>query len=159
MEIVITKDTKLSVIFDALASGNKCTLFVDKPVENVENYWDTVKHFRKSEFACKCGGRYCNGFPVEMEKQVVEALDAIREYAGSPVIVSSGIRCKNHNNSVGGVSNSYHLFGRAVDFTVSGYSAQTTINIVNTLGLKPTELYAIDSAYVHIAFKEEKNEN
>ena len=149
MEISINKDTKLSVIFDAVASGRKCTLVVDKPVEN---FWSGIKHFNKNEFACKCGGRYCGGFPVEISRRVVGVLDTIREYAGKPVVVSSGVRCKNHNKSVGGVENSYHLKGRAADFTVCGYSAQTTINIVNTLGLKPIELYAIDSAYVHIAF-------
>lgn len=152
MEISINKDTKLSVIFDAVASGRKCTLVVDKPVETVENFWSGIKHFNKNEFACKCGGRYCGGFPVEISRRVVGVLDTIREYAGKPVVVSSGVRCKNHNKSVGGVENSYHLKGRAADFSVCGYSAQTTINIVNTLGFKPIEMYAIDSAYVHIAF-------
>lgn len=152
MEISINKDTKLSVIFDAVASGRKCTLVVENPVETVENFWSGIKHFNKNEFACKCGGRYCGGFPVEISRRVVGVLDTIREYTGKPVVVSSGVRCKNHNKSVGGVENSYHLKGRAADFSVCGYSAQTTINIVNTLGLKPIELYAIDSAYVHIAF-------
>lgn len=152
MEMVISKDTKLSVIFDAVSSGRKCTLVVENPVETVENFWDSVKHFNKAEFACKCGGKYCDGFPAEISRRVVEVLDTIREYTGKPVVVSSGVRCKNHNKSVGGVGNSYHLSGRAVDFTICGYSAQTTINIINTLGLKPIELYAIDSTYVHMAF-------
>ena len=152
MEKVITKDTKLSVIFDAVSSGRKCTLVVEKPVETADNLWGSVKHFNKAEFACKCGGKYCDGFPSEISRRVVEVLDTIREYAGKPVVVSSGVRCKTHNKSVGGVGNSYHLYGRAVDFTICGYSAQNTINIINTLGLKPIELYAIDSAYVHMAF-------
>ena len=152
MEISINKDTKLSVIFDAVASGRKCTLVVDKPVETVENFWSGIKHFNKNEFACKCGGRYCGGFPVEISRRVVEVLDTVREYTGKPVVVSSGVRCENHNKSVGGVWNSYHIKGRAADFSVCGYSALATINIVNTLGFKPIEMYAIDSAYVHIAF-------
>ena len=152
MEIELTKNTKLSVIYDALESGKKCTIVVDKPVETVENYWNSVKHFNKSEFACKCGGKYCDGFPVDISRRVVEVLDTIREYTGKPVVVSSGLRCQNHNKYVGGVARSYHIDGRAADFTVCGYSAQTTINVVNTLGLKPVELYAIDASYVHIAF-------
>lgn len=152
MEMVITKDTKLSVIFDAVSSGRKCTLVVEKPEETAENFWDSVKHFTKDEFACKCGGKYCDGFPTEISQRLVEVLDTVREYAGKPVVVSSGVRCKNHNTAVGGVGRSYHLTGRAVDFAICGYSAQTTINIINTLGLKPIELYAIDSAYVHMAF-------
>lgn len=152
MEIELTKNTKLSVIYDALASGRKCKLVVEKPVENVDNFWENIKHFDKSEFACKCGGRYCNGFPAEPEKRLVEVLDTVREYSGKPGIISSGVRCEHHNKNVGGVRNSYHKEGRAADFTLAGYSAQTTINIVNTLGLKPIELYAIDDSYVHIAF-------
>lgn len=152
MEIPITRHTKLSAIYDAIASGRKCTLVVDKPVETVENYWESIKHFDKSEFACKCGGRYCDGFPAEIKKRIVEVLDTVREYTAKPVIISSGVRCKNHNKNVGGVGNSYHMDGRAADFAVCGYSAQTTINVINTLGFKPIEMYAIDSAYVHIAF-------
>ena len=153
MEIKLTKDTKLSVIYEALSSGNECTLVVsDIATSNNGDFWDTVKHFAKSEFACKCSGRYCDGYPAEILEVLVEALDTIREYAKSPVIISSGLRCKSHNANVGGVGNSYHMKGRDADFCISGRSAQTTINIVNTLGLKPIELYAIDSSYVHIAF-------
>lgn len=152
MEIKIDKNTKLSVIIEAVNSGKLCKLIVENSVENVDNFWGGIKHFKKSEFACKCGGRYCDGYPAELDKRLVEVLDTIREYSGKPVVISSGLRCKNHNKNVGGVGNSYHLSGRAVDFTICGYSAQTTINIVNTLGLKPIELYAIDNAYAHIAF-------
>lgn len=152
MEIELTKNTKLSALYDAIYSGKKCTLTVVDVVIPGKDFWAYIKHFQKSEFACKCGGRYCNGFPAEMEKRVVEVLDTIREYTGKPVVISSGLRCETHNKNVGGVRNSFHMAGRAADFTVCGYSAQTTINIVNTLGLKPIELYAIDDSYVHIAF-------
>lgn len=152
MEIKLSKDTKLSVIFDAIADGKKCALIIEDNVKPTTDFWSRIKHFSKSEFSCKCSGRYCNGFPVEPSEILVSFLDDLREYAQSPVVVSSGVRCKKHNASVGGVGNSYHMSGRAGDFAICGQSSQTTINLIKTLGYKPIEIYAIDDTYVHVAF-------
>ena len=38
---------------------------LDKPQSG--SWWDDIKHFRRDEFKCKCGGRYCNGYPAEMQ--------------------------------------------------------------------------------------------
>ena len=76
--------------------------------------WDSIKYFKKSEFACKCG-RYCDGYPAEVDMTMVKYADAIRARLGVPVSVNSGLRCKQHNANVGGVSNSQHLYGGAAD--------------------------------------------
>lgn len=149
MEIELTQHTKLSVIVEALASGKRCKLVVEKPVE--KSFFG-VKHFQKSEFACKCGGRYCDGYPAEVSETLAVGLDTLREYCGKPVIISSGLRCEKHNVNVGGVVSSWHKKGRAADFAVCGQTAQETINSVVKIGLKYCELYAIDQNYVHIAF-------
>ena len=54
--------------------------------------------------------------------------DEIRRRAGVPLNVNSGVRCKRHNAEVGGVSNSLHTTGQAVD--LSG-------------AISPEKLYAI----------------
>ena len=77
-------------------------------------FWDTVQHFRREEFRCKCG-KYCNGFPVEPDETTVRYADAIRERLGVPLNVNSGIRCPQHNANVGGVTNSQHVLGTACD--------------------------------------------
>lgn len=79
------------------------------------DWWDNIKHFSKKEFKCKCGGRYCNGYPAEIDQRMVEVADAIRERLGKPLGVNSGLRCSRHNSAEGGVSNSQHLYGTAVD--------------------------------------------
>ena len=110
--------------------------------------WDKVKYFDKSEFACKCG-RYCNGFPAEPNAKLVKVAERVREHFGAPVIVSSGVRCKTHNANVGGVPNSRHTMGKAMDFTVAGHTATEVLMYVK----KQSELdysYAIDSNYVHM---------
>ena len=78
------------------------------------NFWDGIKHFKRSEFACKCG-KYCNGYPAEIDMKIVKIADAIRERIRKPISVNSGLRCKTHNANVGGVSNSQHLYGTAAD--------------------------------------------
>lgn len=87
-----------------------------------ENDWDSIKYFQKSEFACKCG-KYCNGYPADIDLKMVKYADAIRERLGKPIPVNSGLRCKQHNANVGGVSNSQHLYGTAADL---GCPAGTT---------------------------------
>lgn len=86
------------------------------PAKKVEtdSGWEDIKHFKKSEFACKCG-KYCNGYPADIDLKMVKYADAIRERIGKPISVNSGLRCKTHNANVGGVSNSQHLYGTAAD--------------------------------------------
>lgn len=78
------------------------------------NFLDGIKYFKRSEFACKCG-KYCNGYPAEIDMKMVKIADAIRERIRKPISVNSGLRCKTHNANVGGVSNSQHLYGTAAD--------------------------------------------
>lgn len=147
-KIKINPETKLSVLFDAVNSGSDVYLVVES---KAADFWDSVKYFKRSEFACKCGGKYCNGYPVEMSYELVQILDRLRELAESPIYISSGIRCARHNANVGGVENSYHKLGRACDFRISGGTAKATIDLVKDMGVEYKELYAIDTKYVHIA--------
>ncbi len=89
-----------------------------KVLEKKTTSWDDIKYFKKSEFRCPCG--HCSGFPVEMDLKVVQILDKIREHYGQPIIVTSGVRCDYENRQVGGVWNSTHKQGKAVDFYVRG---------------------------------------
>lgn len=78
-------------------------------------FWDDIEFFTREEFRCKCSGRFCNGYPVEIDMNMVKIADQIREKIGKPITINSGIRCKTHNANVGGVSNSQHLLGKAAD--------------------------------------------
>lgn len=49
-------------------------------------------------------------------------------FAGSKITVNSGWRSTANNKREGGVSNSQHLTGRAMDFKISGYSAKVVAN-------------------------------
>lgn len=105
---------------------------VDKPADagqaKTGTFWDDIQYFTRAEFKCQCGGKYCNGYPAEPAEETVRMADEIRRRAGVPLNVNSGVRCKRHNAEVGGVSNSLHTTGQAVD--LSG-------------AISPEKLYAI----------------
>lgn len=82
--------------------------------------WNKVKYFKKSEFKCQCGGKYCNGYPAEMSSKLIDILEELRVYFGKPITITSGLRCKKHNAEVGGVSNSQHQYGKAADIYIVG---------------------------------------
>lgn len=103
---------------------------VEKPESSGEpktwTFWDNIKYFTREEFRCQCGGKYCNGFPAEMAEETVRLADEIRRRAGVPLNVNSGVRCKQHNADVGGVWNSLHLTGQAIDLAPIGGNISTT---------------------------------
>ena len=117
-----------------------------RPEEN--HWWDAVPHFRKEEFACKCG-QFCDGYPAEPDKILVEAAEKVRNHFASPVLISSGLRCQTHNKNVGGAAKSRHLSGKAMDFRVQSRNAQEVLSFVKTLP-EIRYCYAINSQYVHM---------
>lgn len=119
---------------------------ISKKVEAVESgdFWDSIKYFKKSEFRCKCG---CGA--DEMKETLIHVADRVREHFGRPMQVTSGRRCASHNAKVGGVSNSRHLSGKAMDFCVVGKTAAQVLDYVQSQP-EIRYAYAIDGTYVHM---------
>ena len=69
-----------------------------------------MKHFKQSEFTCKCGCGLNNFSHV-----LSVILDDMRELSGFPYKVQSGCRCISHNKKEGGKKRSDHLTGEGVD--------------------------------------------
>lgn len=112
-------------------------------------FWDDIRYFDREEFRCKCGGKYCTGFPEEPREKLIRVADRVREHFGNTATVSSGVRCPTHNAKVGGVANSRHLSGKAMDFCVKGFSADIVLAYVS----KQKDIrycYAIDEWFVHM---------
>lgn len=75
-----------------------------------------VKNFKLEEFKCGCGRKYCSGYPVVLNAQLLINLQTLRDEIG-PMTISSGLRCQKYNDSLdGSISNSKHVQGKAVDF-------------------------------------------
>lgn len=129
---------------------------VNKPVVNKpatgDIFWDGIKYFTRDEFACKCkqyGKAYCNGYPVEPSQKLVRLAEKVRIHFNAPITVSSGIRCKQHNINQGGVYNSRHTLGTAMDFAVKGKTAAQVLAYVKTLP-EVAYCYAINNEYIHM---------
>ena len=112
-------------------------------------FWDEIEYFTREEFRCKCGGKYCTGFPAEPEEKLIRVADRVRNHFGNAATVSSGVRCATHNANVGGVANSRHLSGKAMDFCVSGFSADMVLAYVHQQA-DIRYAYAIDGSFVHM---------
>lgn len=102
-----------------------------------EDFWASIRHFRRTEFRCPCGK--CGGFPVEPDERIVRQADAMREHLGMPMTIipltgdphagGSGIRCLEYNatlanNPTPSVTNSKHIEGKAVDFSTAAPAAK-----------------------------------
>ena len=133
---------------DGIAGVNTRAKAAEESVAGDDDWWRNIRYFSRKEFACKCR-RYCDGYPAQMQRGVVELADRAREELKGVGFVSSGLRCPRHNADVGGVSNSRHLIGKAIDLRIEGKSAKQTLAWVQ----KQPEVryaYAIDAHYVHL---------
>ena len=79
---------------------------------------EASEHFKDREFACKCCGK------VLVDQKLIDKLEELRGYMDLPIIITSGYRCSKHNKEVGGVKNSQHIRGKAVDIKVKGMSVR-----------------------------------
>ena len=110
-------------------------LFKTEPVkEETGTFWDEIEYFTRDEFKCKCGGKYCNGFPSEPDERMVRIADQLRKNLGVPITIVSGLRCKTWNDIQGGVSNSQHMYGEAADIYAKGVSQSRVEQELDKIG-------------------------
>lgn len=76
-----------------------------------------ARYFTPSEMRCPCDACSSDS-DVQFSEGFLTTLDNLRAACGFPFIVNSAFRCEAHNKAVGGVPNSYHLKGRAVDVSI-----------------------------------------
>ena len=85
-------------------------------------FWDGIRHFKREEFRCKCGGKYCNGYPAEPDERMVRIANQLRRNLGVPITIVSGLRCKTWNAIQNGHAQSQHMYGEAADIYAKGVS-------------------------------------
>lgn len=101
------------------------------------------ENFLVREFACKCGK--CQKMLID--DVLVAQLQAIRNYFGKSVNVTSGYRCAALNQAVGGDPNSSHMQGMAADIVVSGVKPEVVAQFAESMGIVRIGLY---DSFVHI---------
>lgn len=91
------------------------------------SWWDDIEFFTPDEMRCKCGGKYCDGFPHPIQPLLMQILDRARRWSGHPITVISGLRCPEWNRIQKGVSNSQHQYGEAADVYFYGVSPNAAL--------------------------------
>ena len=81
-----------------------------------------TKNFTLQEFVCR-DGSVPTGSALENVKQLAENLQVLRDELGKPIHINSGFRSVKYNATLQGSSVvSQHLYGRAADIVVEGYT-------------------------------------
>ena len=80
-------------------------------------------YFTDAEFACQCGRSGCSALKAPHPSLLLK-LDSMRAIYGSPITITSGIRCPEHNHAVGGVPGSEHETGEGADLACPNSSSR-----------------------------------
>ena len=138
-------------LLEAVAAGRmKQEAPEQKQTAEGPDWWKEIRYFRRDEpgIFCPCGR--CGGYPVEPSETLMRTADRVRTLAGAPATVSSTVRCAAHNAELkGSAPNSRHLQGRAMDFSVRGWSSARLLALVKQQK-EVHYAYAIDGSFVHM---------
>lgn len=108
------------------------------------------RSFNSREFRCGLG-RTCNCTTTLIDDKLVEILQAIADYFGAKVTITSGYRCPSYNLSIGGAVGSYHSRGMAADITVDGVPPRAVAAYAQSIGVLGIGLYeGADGSFVHV---------
>jgi len=110
-----------------------------------------IKYFRAEEFRCRHCGK------ILIHNSLIDMLEELREYLKKPVIITSAYRCKVHNKRIGGVKNSSHTRGLAVDVKAS--NSKDRHKILSFLLSKGIKRIGIASSFIHFDLDPEKPQN
>lgn len=117
-------------------------------------------HFKLSEFTksntAQAHGIINSPTPEHRENivKLAKTLETVRTLCGNkPLVISSGYRNDELNKLVGGVPNSAHAQGLAVDFNVSGMSTKTLCKKIANSGINFDQLIFEQggSSWCHLA--------
>lgn len=110
------------------------------------------EHFRRSEFQCACPCKADHIQPVF----IAHLEDARRKYGG-PMMITSGVRCPEHNAKVGGVPDSAHVTGWAADIACT--TSDQRFKLINALLSAGFKRIGVASNFVHCDLDPSKPEN
>lgn len=109
---------------------SKYGINTDRALRTFYNVKKNTTNFEPKEFRCTCG--HCTGYPSYMKKVELQHIQKIRTHYKKPMTITSALRCSYENSRVGGVKNSGHMRGYAVDFYMAGVT-DTVDNRVKAL--------------------------
>lgn len=107
-----------------------------------------TEHFSRKEFDCQCG---CGTGEISME--LVELLELTRLEYGKPMRINSGIRCLEHNRSIGSKDTSSHIKCVAADI---GCTSMSDRHELLKILLKQFDRVGVHKQFIHVDVDKEK---
>jgi len=116
------------------------------------------EYILKSEYRCRC----CKSLPPIVEngdhlstapyRELFETFKKIREKWGKPIKITSGYRCRHHNEAIGGTQLSTHLFGLALDLDCKdGIEVTELFNVIEKINTElRVGIYQNGKSFIHI---------
>jgi len=74
------------------------------------------RFLNSDEMDCQCSYEDCCF--TYIEEKAAFAFHQVRSFVSMPLNVNSGHRCQRHNKDVGGIKDSKHLIGHAIDIKI-----------------------------------------
>jgi len=87
-------------------------------------------------------------------RELANFCEQVRKILNCPMIITSGIRCLEVNEAIGGASNSSHLKGTAVDFITTKIKIKTAFDKIRNSNLEFGQLIyekTDKSEWIHIS--------
>ena len=106
------------------------------------------KHFSKKEFDCQCG---CGTGTINAI--LVQKLELVRQEYGKPMRINSGIRCLEHNRSIGSKDTSSHIKCVAADV---GCTDMTARHELLQILLKYFKRTGVHKQFIHVDVDSDK---
>ncbi len=91
-----------------------------------------TRNFKIHEFECRCGCEMPSDLYINIVK-LANQLQVLRDFINKPIKITNAYRCENHNEIVGGVKNSMHIFGKAADLQVKGMTPNDLYKKIDSL--------------------------
>lgn len=107
-------------------------------------------NFNSTEFDCH--GKDCCS-ETQIDENLINFLQKIREYFNKPIRINSGYRCPQHNKKVGGATRSNHMYGQAADISISGIKPIKVARYAESIGVPGIGVY---NTFVHIDTRKNK---
>jgi uncharacterized protein YcbK (DUF882 family) len=93
-----------------------------------------------------------NGYERENLARLADLLEQVKVVlGGKPIMISSGFRCKQVNDSVGSKDTSQHRIGCAADFRVPGMTPDQVVRALMISGLNYDQVISEFGRWVHIS--------
>lgn len=144
--------TTLTLLRNALSSSTATTTTTGTVTHTASDGWgNSTTDASLERFECDCAKPgydygWCNGWPCDINLGLVSKFEQMEQVLGVTLNVTSGVRCEQLNSYVGGVTDSLHLQGYAIDSQHSDVSVSQMITAANQVGLNYIEY----STFLHV---------